>query len=155
MIGHFLDRQHLAEFVDVDGQAFRDPLAGGEKIQVFHNDPLAVNTDNLSVMAIQPNSKGCKIQVSNPSLNMTVDPWRNTSTATANREKTLVGTDIDPSCLCVLRNGLMNNLDSTVRKIICYTHSGHRRPPWANFLMENLFYPLELPDVHFLFIAYN
>jgi hypothetical protein len=122
MIGHFLDRQHLAEFVDVESQAFRDPLAGGEKIQV-----------------------------SNPSPNMTVDPWRNTSTATADRKKTLVGTDIDPSCLCVLRNGLMGNLDSTIRKIICYTHSGHRRPPWANFLMENLFSPLELPDVHFLF----
>jgi len=155
MIGHILDRQHLAEFVDVKSQPFCDPLAGGEKLQVFDYNPPAVHTDNLSVMALHPDSKGAKIQVSDPPLDMAVDPSRWMSTATANSEKTFVGTDIDPSCSCVLSDGLMDNLDSTKRKIICYTHSGHRRPPWVNCLVQNLFYPLELPDVHFLFSTQN
>jgi len=129
MIGHFLDRHHLAEFVDVKSQAFCDPPAGSEEVQVFDNNPSAVETDNLAVMAFQPDSKGGYIQVANPSLNMAVDPVRRMPTATANREKTFVGTDIDPNCSSLLSDGLMDDLDSTKRKIICYTHSGHRRPP--------------------------
>lgn len=155
MLGHFLDCQHLAEFVDVKGQAFCDSLAGGEKLQVFDNDPPAVKTDNLAVMAFQPNSKGGKIQVSNPSLDMAVDPSRNSSTATANKEKPFVGTDIDPSWRRLLSDGLMDDLDSTKREIICYTHSGHRKPPWVSCFGRNLFYPLELHDVHFLLSTQN
>jgi hypothetical protein len=70
-------------------------------------------------------------------------------------KETPVGDGIDQSCLGILSYGLMNDPDSAKGKILCYTQSDHRRPPWEFLLLENLFYPLELLDVHFLFIAYN
>jgi hypothetical protein len=76
MIGHILDRQHLAEFVDVKSQPFCDPLAGREKLQVFDNDLSAVSADNLAVTAMEPDSKGGQIQISNRSSEMTVDLLR-------------------------------------------------------------------------------
>ena len=118
MIGHFLDRHHLAEFVGVEGQTLCDPLTGSEKIQVFDNDPPAVGANNLAVAALEIDSKGGQIQVSNRSPDMTVYPLRRMTTATAYREKTAVWTKIDPNCRGLSIDGLTDNLDSTKREIL-------------------------------------
>jgi hypothetical protein len=154
MFGHFLDGQHLAEFVNVEGKPPCHPLAGSEEIEILHNDSLAVRTDYFSILAMKPNTKRSEIQISNNPFFQTVNPSRRSATAGAYGAEALVGNHRDMSCSCILDDALIDKFDSTKRKIICYTQCGHRRPPGMIF-WEKSFYPLELPDVHSLSMYYN
>jgi hypothetical protein len=151
MVGNFLDRQHFAEFVDIEGQTSGHPLARSNKVQIFDNDLPATSTDNLAVMAMEPDLDRPKIQIPDHAAVVNMGFWTGPTTTMTKGKESLVGNDIDSSGLGLPADCLMDNLDSTERKILCYTQSGHRRPPWVIFFVEKSFYPLELPDVHFLF----
>jgi len=149
VIGHFLDGQHLAEFVYIEGKPFADSLPGSEEFQVFDHDPLTARTENLAILTLQPYPCRSKIQVSNHSLLPVVDLTGCIAAEVAYGMESLVRGDFDPSPCSFGRNGLSYNPDSTKWKVICYTECGHRRPPWYGFFGKNQFYLLEIPDVHF------
>jgi len=149
VIGHILHRQHLAEFVYIEGKPFADPLIRSEEFQVFDHDSLTLRTENLAILTIQPYPCRSEIQVSNDSLLLAVNLRGWTAAEMADGMESFVGNDFDPSLCGFGRNALTGNSNSTEWKIMCYTEYGHRRPPWYGFLEKNQFYLLEIPDVHF------
>ena len=154
MLGHVLDRHELAELVNVTSQPFGYPEVRIEKVEVFDKGPLTFETDNLSVLAPNPDSGRSKVQISDQSPLVAVDVGSLAATDMANGLKSFVGNGLDPSSFGVGPNPLLNNSDSWKREIVCYTQTGHRWPPLDNFLVgKQVYYPLEIPDVHFSFVA--
>jgi len=128
---------------------FADPLPRGEEFQVFDCDPLTLKTENLAILTLEPYPCRSEIQVSNHAFLPAVDLPGCTAAEVAERMESLVRDDFDPNPCSFGRNGLPHNPDSTKWKIVCYTECGHRWPPWDSFFVKTLFYPLEIPDVHF------
>jgi hypothetical protein len=76
------------------------------------------------------------------------------TTEMTNGMESFVGNGFDPSSLGAHRDRLLDNTDSWKREIMCYTQCGHRWPPLDNVLaVIQVYYPLEIPYVHFSFVA--
>jgi hypothetical protein len=149
-----LDRHELAEFVDVASQSFGDAKVRIEEFEVFDGRSLTVRTDNLSVQALDPDLSRGKVQVADRPFLLAVDPNPWAAANMTDGVESFVGDRFDPSSLGMDRDGLFDNTDSWKREILCYTQSGHRWPPLDNFLVgKQVYYPLEIPDVHFSFVA--
>ena len=72
MIGHFGNRHHLAELINVLCQSSSNPDIGVEQLQFLNADPLAYRAKQLAVVAMEPDLSGCQIQVTHAALGPTV-----------------------------------------------------------------------------------
>jgi hypothetical protein len=154
MVGRFFDGHDFAEFVDVSGEALGDPQVGGEQVQVFDYDSLAVETKDLAILALEPDLSRGQIEISYGPLGPAVDVGAWLTTEVADRVESFVGSHIHPGLRRMGKNELANKMDPRKGEKGCYTEIGHRRPPGDFFLVGKQDYnPLEIPDVHFCLIS--
>lgn len=154
MGGHFFDGHDLAEFVDISGEALGDPQVRVKQIQVLDNDSLAMGTEDLAILALEPDLGRGQVEISYRSLGPAVDLGTLLVAEVADRMKALVGNHIHPGLGRMGKNRLADETDAWKGKIGCYTGIGHRRPPERVFLVRKQDYnPLEIPDVHFSLIS--
>jgi hypothetical protein len=155
MTSHLLDSHNPAEIVNVTRQSLGHPHVRIEKFELFDGNLLTLRTNDLPVMAVNPEPCLPKIQVPDPSPLLAVDPSGLSPTDMADGMKSFVR-----YCLQVTLPGiggypLPDNTNSRKREIMCYTHCGHRWSPLdVDLEMLYLYYPLEIPDVRFLFQAF-
>jgi hypothetical protein len=154
MGGRFFDGHDFAEFVDVSGEALGYPQVGVKQFQVFDDNSLAVETEDLSILALEPDLSGSKIEISYGPLGPAVDVGAWLAAEVADRVKTFVGHDVHPGLGRMRKGELANETDAAKGEIGCYTEIGHRRPPGDFFLVGKQDYiPFEIPDVHFCLIS--
>jgi hypothetical protein len=147
VLGRLFDRHHLAELVDVLGQAEGDPKIGVEQSQVFGDNALAVKAEDLAILTREPHPGRGQIEIPHRSFGPAVDMEGLLTAKMANGMKPSVGSDFDMGRF--LDQGFVDNSDSREGEIGYYTQIGHRRPPWDFFLARKQEYnPLEIPDVH-------
>jgi hypothetical protein len=140
--------------VNVSGEALGDPQVGMKQIQVFDDNSLAMETEDLAILALEPDLSRGQIEISYGSLGPAVDAGTLLAAEMANRVKPFVGNHIHPGLGRMRKNGLANETDARKGEIGCYTEIGHRRPPERFFLVRKQDYnPLEIPDVHFCLIS--
>ena len=156
MVGHFLDRHDLAEFVNIASQSFGHSKVGIEEIEVLDGNTLTFGAKDLAVMALDPDPGRGEVEVPKRSLFLAVDSHPFASTDMADGVESFVGHYFDPSSFDIFRYPLLHNSDSWKGEIVCYTEIGHRWPPLDNFLARiQVYYPLEIPDVHFSFVSWT
>jgi hypothetical protein len=111
---------------------------------------------DLAVMALDPDPGRGEVEVPKRSLFLAVDSHPFASTDMADGVESFVGHYFDPSSFDIFRDPLLHNSDSWKGEIVCYTEIGHRWPPLDNFLARiQVYYPLEIPDVHFSFVSWT
>jgi hypothetical protein len=96
MGGRFFDGHDFAEFVDVSGEALGYPQVGVKQFQVFDDDSLAVETEDLAIQALEPDLGRGQIEISYGSLGPAVDVGALLAAEMADRVKTFVGNDVYP-----------------------------------------------------------
>ena len=154
MGGRIFDGHDLAEFVDVSGKALGYPQVGVKQIQVLDDDSLTMETEDLAILALEPDWSRGQIEISYGPLGPTVDVGAWLAAEVADRVKTFVGNDVHPGLGRMRKSELAHETDAGKGEIGCYTEIGHRRPPERFFLVGKQDYnPLEIPDVHFYLIS--
>jgi hypothetical protein len=154
MGGRFFDGHDFAEFVDISGEALGHPQVGVKQIQVLDNDSLAMGTEDLAILALEPDLGRGQIEISYGPLGPAVDLGTLLVAEVADRVKPFVGNHIHPGLGRMRKSELANETDAGKGEIGCYTEIGHRRPPERFFLVGKQDYnPLEIPDVHFCLIS--
>jgi hypothetical protein len=154
MGGRFFDGHDFAEFVDVSGEALGYPQVGVKQFQVFDDDSLAVETEDLAILALEPDLGRGQIEISYGSLGPAVDVGTLLVAEVADRMKTFVGNDLHPGLGRKGKSQLADETDARKGEKGCYTEIGHRRPPGGLFLVGKQDYiPFEIPDVHFCLIS--
>lgn len=155
MAGDFLDGHDFAEFENITRQPLGHPQVRIEQIELFDGNLLTVGTDDLPVLTVYPEACRTKVQVSDPPPLLAVDSSGPAPADMADRTESPVGDCLQISPLTVGGYPLSDNPDSWKGEIVCYTQRGHHRPPLdVDLEMTYLYYPLEIPDVHFLFQAF-
>jgi len=140
--------------VDVSGKALGYPQVGVKQIQVLDNDSLAMGTEDLAILALEPDLGRGQIEISYGSLGPTVDVGALLAAEMADGVKTFVGNGVDPGLGRMRKSELADETDTRKGEKGCYTEIGHRRPPGRFFLVGKQDYiPLEIPDVHFFLIS--
>jgi len=135
--------------MSIKGRTSSYPKIRMKQFHFFDMDAMAARTKYFSIPADNPSSRCGKVQVSNFSLNLTVDAGSFLAAFLTDRSKASVGFRLYKGFGCFRGNVLSDNFYSTKRKIMCYGKSGHRRPPLDKvFFRKSNLYPLELPDVH-------
>jgi hypothetical protein len=92
VFGYFFDGHDLAEVVDVLSQPKGDAQVRVEESQVFDDDALTSEAEDLAVLAMEPNPSRGHIQIPHRSLRPAVDVYRRLSTEVAEGWKRLSGT---------------------------------------------------------------
>jgi len=123
-----------------------------EQLQILDADSLAMKTKDLAVPAIQPYPSRGPIQIPHGSLSPAVNLPALLPAQMADRIESLVWNHFDPGLSGSEKNRLSDNSDSRKGEIFCYTQCGHRWPPLDNILSQ-VYYPSEIPDVHFCLIS--
>jgi hypothetical protein len=96
MGGNVFDGHDFAEFVDVLGEALGYPQVGVKQFQVFDDDSLAVKTENLAILALEPDLGRGQVEISYGSLGPAVDVGALLAAEMADGVKTFVGNDVHP-----------------------------------------------------------
>src|SRR4030042_2669572 len=104
-------------------------------------------------MAMQIDLSRSQIQIPDTSLSPAVNTDGFLTTQMTDGVISLVGNNLDPRFVSLWINKLVCNSNSTKGEIGCYTHTGHCRPPGILFCWATNFYPIEIPDVHFLLLS--
>jgi hypothetical protein len=97
MGGRFFDGHDFAEFVDVSGEALGYPQVGVKQFQVFDDDSLAVETEDLAIQALEPDLGRGQIEISYGTLGPAVDVGALLAAEMADGVKPFVGNDAYPS----------------------------------------------------------
>jgi len=121
MTGHLLDSHNPAELVNVTCQSLGHPHVRIEQIELFDGYLLTFGTNDLPVMAKDPQPCLSKVQVSDPPFFSTVDPSGLPPTDRADRLESFVGDHLQVSLLGTGGYPLPDNTDSRKREIVCYT----------------------------------
>jgi hypothetical protein len=117
MLGHFCDRHHLAELVNVSRQAFGHPLIGIETSQILDTDFLTCGTENLSIAAVEIDFCLPQVQIPDGAFFPIVDRDTSTGALVADRTKSSVGTHMDETDIDPRKNFLADNFHS-VKKLL-------------------------------------
>jgi len=96
MVGRFLDGHGFAEFVDVSGEALGDPQIGVKQVQVFDDDSLAMETEDLAILALEPDLGRGQVEISYGPLGPAVDVGTWLAAEVTDRVKPFVGNDVYP-----------------------------------------------------------
>ena len=124
-----------------------------KQFQIFDDDSLAMETEDLAILALEPDLSRGQIEISYGPLGPAVDVTALLAAEVTDWVKPLVGNDIHPGLGRMRKNGLADETDARKGEIGCYTEIGHRRPPEGFFLVGKQDYnPLGIPDVHFCLI---
>jgi hypothetical protein len=121
MTGHLLDGHNFAELEDITRQSLGDPQVRIEQIELFDRNLLTVGTNDLPVMAKDPEPCLTKVQVSDPSFFLAVDPSGLSPTDMTPRPESLVGNRLQIGPPNIAGHPLSKDTDSRKRKIMCYT----------------------------------
>jgi len=121
MTRHLLDSHKSAELVNVTRQSLGHPQIRIEKIELFDGNLLTVGTHDLPVMAENPDPSLSKVQVSDPSPLLAVDPSGLSPTDMADRLESFVRYCLQVSLPGTGGYPLPDNTDSRKREIMCYT----------------------------------
>jgi len=120
MTGGFLDSHELAEVENITRQSAGHPQIRVEKLQLFGRNLLTVGTNDLPIMAVNPDSRRPKVQISPGSL-LAVDPCGWPYTDMAARLESLVGDCLQVSLLAIAGDSLPEETDSRKGEIMCYS----------------------------------
>jgi len=121
MTSHLLDGHDLAELENITRQSLGHPKVRVEQIELFDRNLLTVGTNNLPIMAVNPDSRWTEVQVSNPAILLAVDPSGLSSADMAERPESLVGDCLQVSPPDIGGHPLSKNTDSWKGEIVCYT----------------------------------
>jgi hypothetical protein len=121
MTCHLLDSHNLAQLEDITCQPLGNPHVRVAKIELFDGNLLAVGTNDLPVMAEDPDPRLSKIQVSDPPFFLAVNPIGLSPTDMADRLESFVRYHLQVSLLGIAGYPLPDNTDSRKGKIVCYT----------------------------------
>ena len=121
MMGHLLDSHEFAKLVNVTRQSLGHPQIRIEQIELFDGNLLTVGTHDLPVMAEDPEPCLSKVQVSDPSPLLAVDPSGLSPTDMADRLESFVRYCLQVSLPGTGGYPLPDNTDSRKREIMCYT----------------------------------
>jgi len=121
MTSHLLDGHDLAELENITRQSLGHPQVRIEKIELFDGNLLTMGTNDLPIMAMNPDTRRAKIQVSDPPFFLAVDPSGLPSADMADRLESFVGYRLQVSLLDIGEHPLSKNTDSRKGEIVCYT----------------------------------
>jgi hypothetical protein len=121
MTRHLLDGHDLAELENITRQSLGHPKVGVEEIELFDRNLLTVGTNDLSIMAVNPDSRRPKVQIPDPATLLAVSPSGLPSADMTERLESLVGDCLQVSLLSLARYPLSEDTDSRKGKIVCYT----------------------------------
>jgi hypothetical protein len=121
MAGDLLNGQDSAKLEYIPGQSPGHPQVRVEELQLLDRNLLTVGTDNLPVMAVNPDPSWPEVQVSDPATLLAVNHGDRTSAEVTDRTKPSVGHSLQVSPPAIAGYLLPENTDSTKRKIMCYT----------------------------------
>jgi len=121
MTSHLLDGHDFAESENITRQSLGHPKVRVEEIELFDRNLLTVGTNDLAIMAMNPDSRWTKVQVSDPATLLAVDPSGLPSADMADRPESLVGYRLQVSLLGIAGYPLSKNTDSRKGEIVCYT----------------------------------
>ena len=106
-------------------------------------------TKHLAILTGEPQPGTGKVQIPNFAPAPVVNTASPLAASMADGLKALVRLYLDVSLGSLGCNRLIDNFDSTKRKISCYSWQGHRRPPLSRVCLgRQTIYFWELPDVH-------
>jgi hypothetical protein len=121
MAGNLLNGQDSAELEYIPGQSFGHPQVWVEKLQLLCRNLLTVRTDDLAVMAVNPDPSRAEVQVPEPATFLAVNPSDWTPTEMTDRTEPSVRHRLQVSPPTIAGYPLPENTNSKKRKIMCYT----------------------------------
>ncbi len=119
---YLLDGHNLAELENITRQSLGHPQVRIEQIELLDRNLVAVGTDDLPIMAVNPDSRWTKVQVPDPAFFLAVDSIGFPSADMATRLESLVGNRLQESPLDIAGYPLSEDTDSRKWEIVCYTH---------------------------------
>jgi hypothetical protein len=115
--GDIGDGHHLAQLMDLSGQPPGHPQIGVKDLQFLDADSLAMGTEQLTVLAAQPDLSAGQVQIPHRALSPAVDCGRFVPTQMTDGLEPLVGNHIDYGFCCGGIHRLLGNFDSTKGEI--------------------------------------
>jgi len=117
MPGHFGDRHHFAEMMDICCQSTGNPQIRVKKFQFLDTDAMAIGTEQLAICTAQPDLSTGQIKIPDGALSPTVNSRYFMTAQMADRVKALIGNNINKSFAGSLINHLLYNIYSTKGEI--------------------------------------
>jgi hypothetical protein len=121
MTSYPLDSHKLAKLVNVTRQSLGHPQIRIEEIEFFDGNLLTVGTNDLPVMAEDPDPGLSKVQVSDPPFLLAVDPSGLLPTDMTDGLQSFVRDCLQVGFLGIAGYSLPDNTDSRKGEIMCYT----------------------------------
>jgi hypothetical protein len=115
--GDIGNRHQLAQLMDLGGQPPSHPQIRVKKLQILDADTLAMATQQLAVLAAQPDLRAGQVQVPNRALSPAVDAGSLLAANMTDGLEPLVGPHIDNRFCGRGVHGLFGNFDSTKGEI--------------------------------------